>query len=33
MDFNVSPYHDDYDEDKKFLRVLFRPGYSYKQEN
>lgn len=28
MDFNVSPYHDDYDEDKKFLRVLFRPGYS-----
>lgn len=28
MDFNVSPYYDDYDEDKKFLRVLFRPGYS-----
>lgn len=28
MDFNVAPYYDDYDEDKKFLRVLFRPGYS-----
>ena len=28
MDFNVSPYYDDYDEEKKFLRVLFRPGYS-----
>lgn len=28
MDFNVSPYYDDFDEDKKFLRVLFRPGYS-----
>lgn len=28
MDFNLSPYYDDYDEDKKFLRILFRPGYS-----
>lgn len=28
MEFNTSPYYDDYDEDKKFLRVLFRPGYS-----
>lgn len=28
MNFNTSPYYDDYDEDKKFLRVLFRPGYS-----
>mgnify|MGYP003346681070 CR=1 FL=1 len=28
MDFNVAPYYDDYDEDKKFLRILFRPGYS-----
>ena len=28
MNFNTSPYFDDYDEDKKFLRVLFRPGYS-----
>ena len=26
--FNVSPYYDDYDEDKGFLRVLFRPGYA-----
>ena len=27
-DFNVTPYYDDYDEDKQFLRVLFRPGYA-----
>jgi len=27
-DFNVSPYYDDFDEDKGFLRVLFRPGYA-----
>ena len=26
--FNVSPYYDDYDEDKGFLKVLFRPAYS-----
>ena len=26
--FNVSPYYDDYNEDKGFLRVLFRPGYA-----
>ncbi len=26
LDFNVSPYYDDFDEDKKFVRVLFRPG-------
>jgi hypothetical protein len=25
-DFNVSPYYDDFDEDKKFVRILFRPG-------
>ena len=25
-DFNVTPYYDDYDEDKQFLRILFRPG-------
>ena len=25
---NIDPYYDDYDEDKKFLRVLFRPGYA-----
>jgi hypothetical protein len=28
QNFNVNPYYDDYDEDKKFLRVLFRPGYA-----
>jgi hypothetical protein len=26
--FNVNPYYDDYDEDKKFLRMLFKPGYA-----
>lgn len=26
--FNFNPYYDDYDENKKFLRVLFKPGYS-----
>lgn len=26
VDFNTSPYFDDYNEDKKFVRVLFRPG-------
>jgi hypothetical protein len=25
---NIDPYYDDYNEDKKFLRVLFRPGYA-----
>jgi len=25
-DFNVSPYYDDYNEDKNFHRVLFRPA-------
>ena len=25
-DFNVSPYFDDYDEDKRFSRILFRPA-------
>ena len=25
---NIDPYFDDYDENKKFLRVLFRPGYA-----
>ena len=24
--FNISPYYDDYDDAKKFLRILFRPG-------
>jgi hypothetical protein len=26
--FNVSPYYDDFSEDKKFLRMLFKPGYA-----
>jgi len=26
LDLNVSPYYDDYNEDKKFSRVLFIPG-------
>ena len=25
-DLNVSPYYDDYDEEKKFHRVLFKPA-------
>lgn len=27
-EFNVNPYYDDYNEDKKFLRVLFKPGFA-----
>jgi len=26
--FNVNPYYDDFNEDKKFLRLLFKPGYA-----
>ena len=26
--FNVNPYYDDFDETKKFLRLLFKPGYA-----
>ena len=26
INLNTSPYFDDYDEDKKFVRVLYRPG-------
>lgn len=26
VELNTSPYFDDYDEDKKFVRVLYRPG-------
>lgn len=26
--FNIDPYYDDFDENKKFLKLLFRPGYS-----
>ena len=25
--FNASPFYDDFDEAKKFLRILFRPTY------
>lgn len=28
LDFNVSPFFDDHSEDKKFYRILFRPGYA-----
>ena len=24
---NTSPYFDDFDENKQFYRILFRPGY------
>lgn len=27
LDFNTAPYNDDYNEDKKFYKILFRPGY------
>jgi hypothetical protein len=27
-DFNTAPYFDDFDEAKKFLKILFRPGYA-----
>jgi hypothetical protein len=26
--FNYDPYYDDFEEDKNYMRVLFRPGYS-----
>jgi hypothetical protein len=26
--FNYDPYNDDFDEDKNFMRILFRPGYA-----
>lgn len=26
LDLNTSPYYDDFDEDKKFARILFKPG-------
>lgn len=28
INFNSAPYFDDYEEQKKFLKVLFRPGFS-----
>lgn len=27
IDFNVAPYFDDFEEAKKFIKILFRPGY------
>lgn len=27
-DFNVTPYYDDYNADKGFYRILFKPGYA-----
>lgn len=26
--FNVDPYYDDYSDDKKFLRILYKPGFA-----
>jgi len=26
--FNFDPYYDDFNEDRNFMRILFRPGYS-----
>ena len=26
MDFNITPYFDDFDENKEFYKILFRPG-------
>ena len=28
INLNVSPYFDDYDPEKDYLRVLFRPGFA-----
>ena len=28
INFNINPYYDDFDADKGFLRILFRPGYA-----
>ena len=28
LDFNIEPFFDDYSEDDKFYRILFRPGYA-----
>ena len=30
---NVSPYYEDFDANKNFYKILFRPGYSIKAEN
>jgi hypothetical protein len=26
--FNVNPYYDDYDPNKQYYRILFKPGYA-----
>ena len=31
-DLNVSPYYDDFSEDKNFHRVLFRPAFSVQEQ-
>lgn len=28
IDFNTQPYYDDFNEDNKFYRILYRPGYA-----
>jgi hypothetical protein len=28
LDFSIEPFFDDYSEDKKFHKILFRPGYA-----
>jgi hypothetical protein len=28
LDFNTEPYNDDYDETKKFYRILYRPSFA-----
>ena len=28
LDFNTEPYNDDFDEDNKFHRILFRPSFA-----
>ena len=28
IDFNTQPYNDDYDENKKFYRILYKPSYA-----
>ena len=28
LDFNTEPYNDDFDENNKFHRILFRPSYA-----
>jgi len=28
IDFNTEPYNDDFDEDKKFYRILYRPSFA-----